>query len=86
MPAEAAIGFPYLLFLLLLIFALSLYQSSNEVRKDRLNRDFIAKRKSIRAKQDNFIALASHYLNTPITIIQNSIEVMGERGAGPKGK
>jgi sugar lactone lactonase YvrE len=86
-PAEAAIGFPYLLFLLLLIFALSLYyQSSNEVRKDKLNRDFITKRKSIRAQQDNFIALASHYLNTPITIIQNSIEVMGERGAGPKDK
>ena len=86
-PRQAAIGFPYLLFLLLLIFALSLYyQSSNEVRKDKLNREFVAKRKAIRAQQDNFIALASHYLNTPITIIQNGIEVMGERGGGPKPK
>ena len=75
-PQQAAIGFPYLLFILLLLFALSLYyQSSNEIRKDKLNREFLAKRKSIRAQQDNFIALASHYLNTPITIIQGGVEM-----------
>ncbi len=86
-PGQAAIGFPFLLFLLLLLFALSLYyQSANEVRKDKLNRQFLAKRKSIRAQQDNFIALASHYLNTPITIIQNGIEVMEESSRGPKSK
>ncbi len=86
-PRQAAIGFPYLLFLLLLIFALSLYyQSNNEIRKDKLNREFIAKRKSIRAQQDNFIALASHYLNTPITIIQNGIEVLGDSSRGSKPK
>ncbi len=74
-PEQAAIGFPYLLFMLLLVFALSLYyQSSNEIRKDALNKQFLAKRKSIRAQQDNFIALASHYLNTPITIIQGGVE------------
>jgi len=61
--------------MLLLVFALSLYyQSSNEIRKDALNKQFLAKRKSIRAQQDNFIALASHYLNTPITIIQGGVE------------
>jgi len=86
-PRQAAIGFPYVLFLLLLLFALSLYyQSTNEVRKDKLNRQFLIKRKSIRAQQDNFIALASHYLNTPITIIQNGIEVMEESEKGSKSK
>jgi len=85
-PRQAAIGFPFLLFLLLLLFALSLYyQSTNEVRKDKLNRQFLAKRKSIRAQQDNFIALASHYLNTPITIIQNGIEVMEDEARHKKG-
>jgi hypothetical protein len=85
-PRQAAIGFPFLLFLLLLLFALSLYyQSANEVRKDKLNRQFLAKRKSIRAQQDNFIALASHYLNTPITIIQNGIEVMGDEAHQKRG-
>ncbi len=79
-PEQAAIGFPYLLFILLLIFALSLYyQSSNEIRKDALNKQFLAKRKSIRAQQDNFIALASHYINTPITIIQGGVENEGRK-------
>jgi DNA-binding beta-propeller fold protein YncE len=82
-PQQAAIGFPYVLFVLLLCFALSLYyQSSNEIRKDKLNRDFLAKRTSIRAQQDNFIALASHYLNTPITIIQGGVEL--EEGKSKK--
>lgn len=82
-PAQAALGFPFILFVLLLLFALSLYyQSSNEVRKDKLNKTFLAKRISVRAQQDSFIALASHYLNTPITIIQGGVEMVEDEGKG----
>lgn len=76
-PAPVAYGFPYILLLLILLLVLRLvFQSRQEV-----NRLVVATRtqeteKQLTLEKANFMMLSSHYLRTPITVINGNIELM----------
>ena len=76
-PAPVAYSFPYLLLLVILLLVVRLIiQSRQEV-----NRLVVATRaqeaeKQLTLEKENFMMLSSHYLRTPITVINGSIELM----------
>lgn len=76
-PAPVAYSFPYLLlFVILLLVVRLILQSRQEV-----NRLVVATRaqeaeKQLTLEKENFMMLSSHYLRTPITVINGSIELM----------
>lgn len=76
-PEPIAYGFPYaLLFVILLLVIRLIMQSRQEV-----NRLVVAARtqeaeKQLALEKENFMMLSSHYLRTPITIINGNIELM----------
>ena len=76
-PAPAALGFPWLLLFLLFVLAARLvWQARREIQANRRLRELLTRRQQINEDETNFISLASHYLNTPITIIQGAIDVL----------
>ena len=76
-PAPAALGFPWLLLFLLLFLAIRLvWQARREVQANHRLRELLKRRQLLNEEETNFVSLASHYLNTPITIIQGAIDVL----------
>ena len=68
--------FPWLLFIFLGSAALRLtYLSAQERRYAARLNEQLAKEKALAETKNNFIALASHYLRTPVTIIGTGIEL-----------
>lgn len=76
-PAPVAWSLPWLLLGLLLILSLRLmWQARSEIQANRRLRELLQRRSAIAEEETNFISLASHYLNTPITIIQGAVDML----------
>lgn len=80
-PRGLAVSLPYLLLLLLIILAI-LYaiQSYREYQSTKRLNALIRKYQDLQYGGKNFIALTSHYLNTPIGIMQFSSELLVSLG------
>ena len=86
-PAEVAASIPYLFLLILLgLAALYALQSYREYKSIGSYDKQIARYKTIQLGGENFIAITSHYLNTPIGIIQFSSELLLTAGIITKQK
>lgn len=76
-PVVVAKSFPYWIFVILLLLALRLVWQT--VREGIANSRMLAllkKQRLIAEEKDNFIALASHYMHTPLTVMQNGADTM----------
>ncbi|MCC7289480.1 putative Ig domain-containing protein, partial [bacterium] len=84
-PTKVALAFPYLMLLVLIVMILSLLaQTRDELEKAREIKRIIAKRKSLEEERNNFISLISHYLNTPISMMQGGVDLIATLQRAPK--
>jgi signal transduction histidine kinase len=76
-PPVVVYTFPYWLFLALFILALSyLYQTAREAIASERMRRLLKRQQLIAEEKDNFIALGSHYLHTPLTVMRNGADTV----------
>lgn len=76
-PTVVAKSFPYWIFIILLILALRLvWQTVRETIANSRMLALLQKQRLIAEEKDNFIALSSHYLHTPLTVMQNGADTM----------
>ena len=76
-PPVVAYTFPYRLFLLLLGLALRfMYQTAREAIANERMRKLFKRQELIAEEKDNFIALGSHYLHTPLTVMRNGADTV----------
>lgn len=69
--------FPYYVFLVLGAATIILaVQTFMEIRSVARLRKLLSREQAIAEEKDNFIALASHYLRTPLTTMKNSLSVV----------
>jgi signal transduction histidine kinase len=74
-PPATARAFPYYIFAVLAAAALIMtWQTLLEVAASRRLLALLKREKDIAEEKDNFIALASHYLRTPLTLMQGSLD------------
>lgn len=77
LPPVVVYTFPYWLFLALFILALSyLYQTLREAIGTERMRKLLKRQQLIAEEKDNFIALGSHYLHTPLTVMRNGADTV----------
>lgn len=77
LPPVVVYTFPYWLFLTLFILALSyLYQTAREAVAAERMRKLLVRQQLIAEEKDNFIALGSHYLHTPLTVMRNGADTV----------
>jgi signal transduction histidine kinase len=76
-PVETIVTtFPLWIFIVLFVLALRLiWQSSREVIATHKMQAILAREKLINEEKSNFISLASHYINTPFTLINSAVEM-----------
>lgn len=81
LPVPAALGIPWLLLILALILAGSQYYSVYAESKstERIKRS-LQKQRELVDEQDSFVALSTHYIHTPLTIIEGEISLMTRAG------
>jgi len=86
-PREVAQAIPYLLILVILFFAL-IYavQSYRELKSAERYNALIEKYNNLQFGSKNFISLTNHYLNTPISIMQLSADLLLSLGIITKAK
>lgn len=79
-PPRVAFTIPYLLlFLLVLLTVMLLYQAHREaMAARRLDRAY-RRAKQLAEEKEGFVALISHYLRTPLTIMQGSVSLPGKQ-------
>lgn len=76
-PPFIAKSFPYWLFVILLVLALRLiWQTVRETIGNDTMQLLLKKQRLIAEEKDNFIALSSHYLHTPLSVIRNGADTM----------
>lgn len=76
-PPVVAYTFPYWLFLLLLGLALRFtYQTAREAIANERMQKLYKRQELIAEEKDNFIALGSHYLHTPLTVMRNGADTV----------
>ena len=76
-PPVVAYTFPYWLFLLLLGLAIRfMYQAVREAIANERMRKLYKRQELIAEEKDNFIALGSHYLHTPLTVMRNGADTV----------
>ena len=76
-PEPIAYGFPYfLLFLIMLLIARLIIQSRQELKRLQVAANTQRTEQQLAVEKTNFMMLSSHYLRTPLTIIQGNIELM----------
>lgn len=76
-PPFVAKSFPYWIFVILLVLAIRLiWQAIRETIGNSTMQALLAKQRLIADEKDNFIALSSHYLHTPLTVIRNGADTM----------
>lgn len=76
-PPVVAYTFPYWLFLLLLGLAIRfMYQTAREAIANERMRKLYKRQELIAQEKDNFIALGSHYLHTPLTVMRNGADTV----------
>lgn len=75
LPAPVIYTFPYLLFALLLLeIIILLLQTKREVREIDTNNRLAAHERQIASMKQTLLELVSHYLRTPLTILQGGAE------------
>lgn len=80
-PEPIAFGFPWLLLLLALILvAMQYYQVHTESRATQRMQERLAHQKQLVDEQNNFVALSTHYLHTPLTVMEGEITLMAKAG------
>lgn len=86
-PRDVAVAIPFLLILIILFFAL-IYaiQSYRELKSTERYNTLIEKYDNLQFGSKNFIALTNHYLNTPISIMQLSADLLLSVGIITKEK
>lgn len=86
LPAPVLYGLPYFLFALLLInIILLLMQTQREIREVAILQRIIDLERRTGIEKNAFVSLASHYLRTPISIIQGGFDLLGRTDALPGG-
>lgn len=76
-PVPVARSFPYILFGALALLALWLSrQAAREVVYVRKLTRLLRKEKLLAEEKTSFLALSSHYLNTPLTLMRNGLELL----------
>ncbi len=74
-PPVVAQTFPYYIFAILLLSAAILaWQSINEIAATKRLKALIKRERDIAEEKDNFMALASHYLRTPLTVMKGALD------------
>lgn len=77
LPAVVVYTFPYWLFLLLLALAIRyIWQAVHEAIANGRMQRLYKKQLLIAEEKDNFTALASHYLLTPLTVMRNGVDTI----------
>lgn len=66
----------YVFVLVLILIIIPLLLSIREVIYARQIAAILKRERSIAEQKDNFVALASHYLRTPLTVMRNGLEMM----------
>lgn len=81
LPQPIAVGFPWLLLLLALILVLSqYYQVHSEQLATKKMQNSVLKQQQLVEEQNNFVALTTHYLHTPLTVMEGEIALMVKAG------
>lgn len=76
LPPAVAQTFPYFTFTVLGTSAVLMgLQTAKEVRATRRIAKLTEREKAVAEEKDNFIALASHYLTSPLTLIERALEL-----------
>lgn len=84
LPEPIIYSFPYLLFILLVVNAVVLFiQTRREVKEITALQAVITREHALAAEKNGFIALASHYLRTPLTIIEGGVDLLKTKGSIP---
>ena len=77
LPPAVAQSFPYFVFASLGALAVFLsVQAANEAHSAQRFIMLLKRERSIAEQKDNFIALASHYLRTPLTVMSNGLDAI----------
>ena len=80
-PEPFAIGFPWLLLLLALILvSTQYYQVHAESASTKRLQQSVANQERLVDEQNNFVALSTHYLHTPLTVMEGEISLMVKAG------
>ena len=80
-PEPFAIGFPwFLLALALILIGMQYYQVHAEAASTKRMQDGVAHQKQLVEEQNNFVALSTHYLHTPLTVMEGEISLMVKSG------
>lgn len=75
LPDNTAVAVPYYIFLIVVILALiPILQSIREALFARQIRALLAREQAIAEQKDNFVALASHYLRNPSTLMNGAAD------------
>ena len=76
-PPVVAQSFPYYIFIILAMGAVALWaQAIREATTANYLLGLLKREQSIAEQKDNFMALASHYMRTPLTVMVNGLDTM----------
>lgn len=80
-PEPFAVGFPWLLLLLALILVgIQYYQVHTESVATKRLQASVANQERLVEEQNNFVALTTHYLHTPLTVMEGELSLMVKAG------
>lgn len=80
-PEPVAVGLPWLLLVLALILVSSqYYQVHTESAGTRRMQNRVDHQRRLVEEQNNFVALSTHYLHTPLTVMEGEISLMVKAG------
>lgn len=80
-PEPIAIGFPwFLLALALVLVGIQYYQVHTEATATKRLQQSVAHQQRLVEEQNNFVALSTHYLHTPLTVMEGEISLMTKAG------
>jgi surface protein len=80
-PEPITIGFPWLLLTLALVLvSIQYYQVHSESRATKRMQSTLANQQRLVEEQNNFVALSTHYLHTPLTVMEGEITLMVKAG------
>lgn len=86
LPAPVIHGLPYVLLALLVInIVLLLVQTQRELREIAVLQKIIRRERNTGLEKNAFVSLASHYLRTPLSIIQGGFDLLGHTTQFPAG-
>lgn len=80
-PEPFAIGFPWILLILALVLvSVQYYQVHSEAALTKRMQTSVANQERLVDEQNNFVALSTHYLHTPLTVMEGEISLMVKAG------